>query len=79
MHDGPTFVRCKKWLISANLGQGLFKKVGSFLIFVPILRAGFFDKMLALSNKNPSLSLFLAFLTLVFSKFCPNIIGKVAF
>ena len=31
-----------------NLGQGLPKKVGFFLIFEQTLRAGFFDKILAL-------------------------------
>ena len=42
----------KKWLIFTNLGEDLSKKVGVFLIFEPILRAGFFDKMLALSRKR---------------------------
>ena len=42
----------QKWLISTNLGQGLSQEVGFLLIFEPILRAGFFDKMLALSNKK---------------------------
>ena len=36
----------------ANFGQGLSSKVGFFLIFWPILQVGFFDKMLALSNKK---------------------------
>ena len=44
--DGP-----KKWLFFTNLGQGLSKKVGFFLIFEPNLRASFLHKMLALSNK----------------------------
>ena len=42
----------KKWLFFTNLGQDLSSKVGFFLIFHPILQAGFFDKMLALSNKK---------------------------
>ena len=42
----------KKWLNSTNLGQDLSQKVGFFLIFQKILQAGFFDKMLALSNKK---------------------------
>ena len=41
----------KKWLLS-KLGQGLSQKVGLFLIFEPILWAGFFEKMLALLNKK---------------------------
>ena len=35
-----------------NLGQRLTKKVDFFLIVESILLAGFFDKMLALSNKK---------------------------
>ena len=42
----------QKWLIFTNLGQSLSQKVDFPLIFEPILRAGFFDKMLALSNKK---------------------------
>ena len=42
----------QKWLIFTSLGQGLSEKVGFFLIFEPILRGGFFDKMPALSNKK---------------------------
>ena len=42
----------KKWPIFTNLGQGLSQKVDFFLIFRPILRPGFFDKMLALLNKK---------------------------
>ena len=53
--------------IFTNLDQGLSQNVGFFLIFEPILRAGFFDKMFALS-----LFLFLAFLAVVFSQFCPD-------
>ena len=46
--DGPTFVP-KSGYFFTNLGQGLSSKVGCFLIFKPILGAGFFDKMLVLS------------------------------
>ena len=42
----------QKWLFFTNFGQGLSSKVGFFLIFWPIVQAGFFDKMLALSNKK---------------------------
>ena len=42
----------QKVAIFTNLGQGLSSEVGFSLIFWPILRAGFFDKMLALSNKK---------------------------
>ena len=41
---GPTFV--SKVANFTNLGQGLSKKVGFFLIFEQIVRPGFFDKML---------------------------------
>ena len=45
----------------ANFYQ-LRSSVGFVLTFEPILRAGFFDKVLALLKKeNPPLSLFLAF------------------
>ena len=58
-----------KWLIFTNLGQGLSQKVGFFLIFEPILRAGFFDKMLALSNKKSTFVLVSGFLAVLFSHF----------
>ena len=48
------------------------QKVGFLLILKPILRFGFFDM-----TRNPPLSLFLALLTIVFSLFCSNIIGKL--
>ena len=51
----------KKWLFFNNLGQGLSSKVGFFLIVWPILRAGFFDKMLALSNKKSTFVLVFGF------------------
>ena len=49
--DGPTFVP-KSGYFFTNSGQGLSQKVGFFSTFEPIFRAGFFDKMLALSNKK---------------------------
>ena len=54
-----------------NLDQGLSQKVGFFLIFEPILRAGFFIKMLALSNKKSTFVLVSGFfLTVKFLYFC---------
>ena len=64
----------QKWLILTNLGQGLSKKAGFFLIFEPILRAGFSDKMLGISNKKSTFTLASGFLDVVVSQFCPNII-----
>ena len=58
--DGPTFIP-KSGYFFTNLGQGLSRKVGFFLIFEPILQVGFFDKMLALLNKKSTLALFLVF------------------
>ena len=58
--DGPTFVP-KKWLFFTNFGRGLSSKVGFFLIFLPILRAGFLDKVLALSNKKSTFVLISGF------------------
>ena len=66
--NSPTFV--PKGANFTNLGQGLSKKVGFFLIFEPVLRAGFFDKMLALSNKKLIFVLVSGFLAAVFSQFC---------
>ena len=51
----------QKWLFFTNFGQGLSSKVGFFLFFWPILRAGFFDKMLALSNKKSTFVLISGF------------------
>ena len=42
----------EKWQIFSKLDQGLSQKVGFFLIFESILRAGFLEKMLALLNKK---------------------------
>ena len=49
-------------------------KVGFFLLFEPILPAGFIDKMIALLNKKSTFVLISGFLTVVFSQFCPYII-----
>ena len=57
----------KKWLIFTHLDESLSRKVGFFLLFEPILRANFLDKMLALSNKKSTFVLVSGFLTVVFS------------
>ena len=57
----------KKWLIFTEFCQGLSQKVIFFLIFEPILRASFFDKMLALSYKKSTFVL--AFWLLHFHSF----------
>ena len=69
----------QNWLIFTDLGQGLSQKVGYFLVFKSTLRAGFLAKCWLFQTRNPPLSLFLAFLTVVFPQSCPNIIRKVAF
>ena len=56
--DGPTFVPKSGYFLPI---LGLSSKVGFFLIFWPILRAGFFDKMLALSNKKSTFVLISGF------------------
>ena len=71
--DGPTL------LISTKLGQGLSQKAGLFLIFEPILRAGFCDKMLALSNKKSTLVLVSGFFGCCIFTILLKYIGKVAF
>ena len=77
--EGRSHLCPKKWLFFTNFGQGLSSKVGFFLIFWPILRAGFFDKMLALSNKKSTFVLISGFLAVVFSQFCSKITWNVAF
>ena len=49
-------------------------KVVFFLIFEPILRAGFFDKMLGLSSKTSTFVLVSGLSAALFSQFCSNII-----
>ena len=58
----------------AFLYQGLSQKVGFVRLFQPILRAGLFDKRLALSNKKSTFVLVSGFLTVAFLQFCSNII-----
>ena len=58
--------------------QGLSRKV-FFLIFEPILRAGFVDKMLTLSSKKSICGLVSGFLAVVLLQFCSQIVLKVAF
>ena len=63
----------QKWLFFTNFGQGLPSKAGFFLIFLRILRAGFFDKMLALSNKKSTFVLISGFFGFCISQFCSKI------
>ena len=76
--DGPTFVP-KSGYFFTNLGQGLFSKVGFFLIFIQFYELAFLTKCWFFQTRNLLLSLFLAFFAVVFSQFCSNIIRKVAF
>ena len=70
----------KQWPIFNNLGYCLSQKVCFFLIFGPMLRAGFFDKMLALSSKKSTFVLVSGFFWLFCFLECSNIyIRKVAF
>ena len=64
----------QKVAIFTNFGQGLSSKVGFFLIFRPILRAGFFDKMLALSNKKSTFVLISGLFGCCMSQFCSKLI-----
>ena len=75
--NGPPL--SQKWLIFTNLGQGLSEKLCFFLIFYPILGAGFLTKCYLFQTRNPPLSFFLASVAVVFSQFCSDIIRKVAF
>ena len=62
----------QKWLFFSNLGQGLSQNVGFFFIIYPILKDGFLDKIIALSNKKSTFVLVYGFLTIVLSQLCPN-------
>ena len=53
--DGPTLVPNGGYFFT-NLRQSLSQIVSFFLLFELILRAGFFDEMLALPNKKSTFS-----------------------
>ena len=59
----------QKWLFVTNLGQSFSQKVDFFLIFEAILRTGFLDKMLAVSNKKSTFVFVSGFLMLYFHDF----------
>ena len=71
--DGPTFVP-KSGYFFTNFGQGLSSKVVFFLIFSQFYELALWTKCWLFQTRNPLLSLFLAFLAVVFSQFCLNII-----
>ena len=55
--------------------KAYLKNLGFFVLFFEqIVRHDFLDKMLALFNKKATFVLFLAFLAVLFSQFCPNFI-----
>ena len=58
--DGPTFVPKSGYFLPI-LVKVCPQKLAFFKIFWPILRAGFFDKMLALSNKKSTFVLIFGF------------------
>ena len=62
-----------------NLGQSLSEKVGFFKFLSQFYELTFLTKCWLFQTKNPLLSLFLAFLAVVLSQFCSNIIRKVLF
>ena len=69
--DGSTFVPQSGYFFL--IWVKVSKKFDFFLIlFEPILQAGFFDKMLALSNTISTFVLVSGFLGVAFSRFCPN-------
>ena len=70
----------QKVAIFYQLGQGLSSKVGFFLIFYPILRAVFSEKMLALSNKKSTIVLVSGFFWLLyFHSFVQILFEKLLF
>ena len=76
--DGPTFV--------PKSGDFLLiwvkvcpQKLAFSRFFSQFYDLAFLTKWWLFQTRNPSLTLFLAFLDVVFSQFCSNIIRKVAF
>ena len=69
----------QKGLIFTNLGRSLSQKVGFFTFFSQFYELIFLTKCWLFQARNPPFSLFLAFLAVVLSQFCSNIIRKVPF
>ena len=70
--DGPTFVPKSGYFLPILVK--VFPQKLAFYNFWPILRAGFFDKMLALSNKKSTIVLISGFLAVIFAQFFSKII-----
>ena len=72
--DGPTFVPKRGYFLL------IWVKSWLFLNFLAnFYELTFFIKCWLFQTRNPPLSLFLAFLAVVFSQFCSNIFEKLLF
>ena len=69
--DGPTFAPKGA---DFYLGQSLSEKVGFLKFLSQLYELNFLTKCWLFQTRNPPLSLFLAFLAVVLSQFCSNII-----
>ena len=69
----------RKVAIFTNLGQGLSQIVGFFLFLYSTLRAGFSDKLLAVSNKKSSFVLVSGFWLLYFLNFAQMLFERLFF
>ena len=75
--DGPTSVS-RSGNVSPVWVKVCLKKL-TFLAFKPVSRAGFPDKMLALSNKKSTFVLVSGLLAVVFSQFCQILFERFLF
>ena len=64
----------QKRLIFDNLGQGFSQKLAFSQFLSQFYELAFLTKCWLFQTRNPPFSLFLAFLAVVFSQFCSNII-----
>ena len=76
--DGPTFVPKSGYLFT-NLGQGL-RKLAFSSFFSQFYEMAFLKKCcFFFQTRNSPSSLFLAFLAVVLSQLCPNIVERSLF
>ena len=76
--DGPAFVPESDYFLLIR-GKVCLKKLAFSYFLTQFYELAFLIKYSFFQTRNPPLSLCLAFLTVVFSQFCSNIIRKVDF
>ena len=77
--EGPTFVPKSGYFFLLIWVKVRPQKLAFSYFFSQLYELAFLTKCWLFQTRNPPLSLFLAFLAVVFSQCCSNIIGKVAF